>query len=426
MNEWRTVSLVDSTALTVIISVAVFTSAVALLGVVKKRSRWRVLGALISSAVLTSGAWVVIEKLWKPFPDPNPWTIYLSACLAVFPLLSILFRAGRTRILMAALIVIALINTAAVINVIYQPYPTLGSFNPVPTAVSMSYADFESQTTAPTMDDREVGALVQVPLAGTTDDSTSGFDARDAYAYIPPAYWDNPSLQLPVLVLMPGNPGQPDQWFSSGNADQTADNFQATHDGISPIVISVDGTGSFSGNPAYVDSDAQSVMTYLSHDVPMLIEQKFRVNQDQRTWTIGGLSYGGTCALQIMTNHPEAYGSFLDFSGQEEPTLGTRQQTVDQLFGGDEDAFKAVNPEDLLNQAISSGAHTYSGISGKFIAGSNDKSAVSALSHLDNLSNQAGMSTTFDTVAGGHSFQVWRVALAHTFDWVAERGGLQV
>ncbi|SJM44616.1 hypothetical protein FM102_00735 [Corynebacterium glutamicum] len=67
-----------------IISVAVFTSAVALLGVVKKRSRWRVLGALISSAVLTGGAWVVIEKLWKPFPDPNPWTIYLSAGLAVF------------------------------------------------------------------------------------------------------------------------------------------------------------------------------------------------------------------------------------------------------------------------------------------------------------------------------------------------------
>lgn len=119
MNEWRTVSLVDSTALTVIISVAVFTSAVALLGVVKKRSRWRTLGALISSAVMTGGAWVVIEKLWKPFPDPNPWTIYLSACLAVFPLLSILFRAGRTRILMAALTVIALNTTAAVINVIY-------------------------------------------------------------------------------------------------------------------------------------------------------------------------------------------------------------------------------------------------------------------------------------------------------------------
>lgn len=36
------------------------------------------------------------------------------------------------------------------------------------------------------------------------------------------------------------------------------------------------------------------------------------------------------------------------------------------------------------------------------------------------------MSTTFDTVAGGHSFQVWRVALANTFDWVAKRGGLQV
>ncbi|BAU95350.1 esterase [Corynebacterium suranareeae] len=425
MNEWRTVSLVDSTALTVIICVAVLTVAATAYGIVHK-PRKRTLGALISAVALTLSAWVIIEKLWRPFPDPNPWTIYLAAGVAVFSLLSVFFRTGRTRIWMAGLTVIALINSAAVVNLNYQPYPTLGSFNPVPAAVSMSYADFESQSTAPTMDDREVGALVQVPLAGTTDDSVSDFNARDAYAYIPPAYWTHPDVQLPVLVLMAGNPGQPDQWFSSGDADQTADNFQATHDGISPIVISVDGTGSFSGNPACVDSDSQDVMTYLSQDVPMLIKQKFRVNQDQRTWTIGGLSYGGTCALQIMTNHPKSYGSFLDFSGQAEPTLGTREQTVDQLFGGDEDAFKAVNPEDLLNQAIGSRDHTYSGISGKFIAGSNDESAVTALSHLNNLSNQAGMSTTFDTVAGGHSFQVWRVALANTFDWVAQRGGVQV
>lgn len=426
MNEWRTISLIDSTALAVIICIAALTLIVALLGVFSAHSRKRTLWSLLLSIVFTGGVWLFIEKLWKPFPDANPWTIYAAGGIAVFSLLSIFFRQGRTKVVMLVLTVIALLNTALVVNMIYQPYPTVGSFNAAPTTVPMTYADFQAQKTAPTLDNREVGALVQVPMAGTTDNSVSDFNARDAYAYIPPAYWNNPNSQLPVLVLLPGNPGQPDQWFSSGNAGQIADDFQATHDGISPIVISVDGTGSFSGNPACVDSDAQLVMSYLSQDVPMLIKEKFRVNPDQRAWTIGGLSYGGTCALQIMTNHPESYGSFLNFSGQEEPTLGKHQDTVNQLFGGDEEAFKAVNPEDLLNQAIDSKATTFSGIAGKFIAGGSDKNAVRALTHLNDLSNQAGMSTTFDTVTGGHSFQVWRVTLANTFDWVAQRGGLPV
>lgn len=427
MNEWRTISLTDTTATTVILLLIALTMVVPAVGLFKARRRKATFIALLSAFLVVALAWLVLEKLWKPFPDANPLSIYAACIPAVWCLLSMLLHSGR-RTLFAILTIIALLNTAAVGNLIFQSYPTLGSINPQATNIATSYEEFSQLTSPPTLPDhpdQQVGALVTVSLDGTADGLAPGFDARDAFAYVPPAYWTHPDVRLPVIVLLAGNPGEPDQWFSSGQASETADNYQATHDGISPIVISVDGTGSFSGNPACVDGPDLNIMTYLSQNVPTLVKQKFHVNSDQKTWTIGGLSYGGTCAFQVVTNHPDAYGSFLDFSGQAEPTLGTRQDTVNKLFDGDESAFIAVNPADLLTTAINTGDRRYSQLAGKFIAGQSDKEALRALQNLNELATQAGMSTSFDSVPGGHSFQVWRVALADSFEWAAQRGGLE-
>ena len=212
-------------------------------------------------------------------------------------------------------------------------------------------------------------------------------------------------------------------WFTDGQAAETADAYQQEHGGVSPIVVSVDATGSATGNPACVDGPDAAMHTYLSSDIPALLKDTFRVNPDQSTWTIGGLSYGGTCSLQVVTNSPEAYGSFLDFSGEPEPSLGNHDKTVNELFGGDEDAFKAINPADLLANA--KGTDTYRGIAGRFVAGESDKMASTALPHLNDLARAAGMDTTYTELPGAHSYQVWRVALRENFEFVAHRGGLK-
>lgn len=396
------VSLTDTTAQIFIAVIAVVTTLVALLG----KPRWY---PLIGSALTGVIVWLVLEKLWHPFPDKVPAVVYVAGSAAVFVLVCAIVQ---RRWLVGILAIIALVNAGAVANVIYQQYPTLRSLNPIPVTVEMTYDQFRNQQAAPTVNDREVGALVTVPM------HTPGFAARDAMAYVPPAYWSKPDRELPVLVLLAGNPGKPAQWFGAGEASQTADDYQSTHDGLSPIVISVDATGSLTGNPGCVDGPKDKVDTYLSSEVPQMVKEKFRVVADQSRWTIGGLSYGGTCALQIVTNHPESYGSFLDFSGQAEPSLGTRQQTIDTLFGGDEAAFDAVNPATLLAN------NRYPTTQGRFVAGEDDPSAEEALQHLNDLAQKAGMTTTYETVPGGHSYQVWRVALVETFEWAAQRGGL--
>lgn len=372
------------------------------------RQRRRV--ALAIAAALLVVAYLLLAVWPKPFPDAIPWHIYASGAAAAFVVATI-FLAPQWRWRLAPLAVVPLVLAYLATNLVYQQYPTLGSFRPVPVTVSMNLDQFRETTSAPILDGKEVGALVTLPAA----------PLRDAIVYVPPAYWHG--ANLPVLVLLAGSPGSPIRWFDEGAAQQTLDDYQVEHDGVAPIVVSADGTGTTTGNPGCVDGPDLQIQTYLAQEIPQLVKENFRVKEDQRTWTIGGLSYGGTCALQVITNAPSAYGSFLDYSGEAEPNLGGHQRTIDVLFGGDEAAFQAVNPETLLREAV--GATTYKRIAGRFAAGERDNNAMAALQHQNELAQKAGMSTTFRSLPGGHSFEVWRVALRQDIDFVAQRGGIR-
>lgn len=90
------------------------------------------------------------------------------------------------------------------------------------------------------------------------------------------------------------------------------------------------------------------VDTYLSQDVPETIRTRLRVDPDPRHWVVGAFSDGRHRSIQMATNHPTAYPNFVDIAGQAEPTLGSRQQTVNTAFGGDEETFTAIDPLDIM------------------------------------------------------------------------------
>ena len=371
-------------------------------------------GGLARAAAITASVglvgcavWLAIEVAWHPFADRTDPTVY--AVWTVVVLAVVAAAVGPRRVLAAVSVVLTILGASGWTNCIFQQYPTLRSLNPVPAAKRMSYAEFQHTTLPPQIDGRDAGALVSVTIPAQSD-----YTPREAFAYIPPAYWRAPFERLPVLILMAGNPGSPEQWFTNGDAERTADDFQAAHAGRAPIIVSVDGTGSLTANPGCTGSSMQ----YLAETAPETIARLFRSDEDRSHWTIGGLSYGGTCSLQVVTNHPGSFGAFLNFSGQAEPTLGTRRQTVDQLFGGDEAKFIAENPADILAR------RRFDGVAGKFIAGSADEESVAALKHLNQLARAAGMQTDYSEVPGGHSFEVWRAALRQTFGFAAQRGGI--
>ncbi|MEM5986929.1 alpha/beta hydrolase-fold protein [Corynebacterium hesseae] len=365
------------------------------------RLRKRDVVSFLVAAVIATAAYFIL-KHWDV-----PFYLFVAGLVPIAAVISLVHHSGR-RLVMAVIAVISSLAVAGLTNMEYQSYLDIGSLDPTPVAQEMDYSQFKSIKSSAS------AAIVRLELPGTT----SGFTARQATAYIPPAYWTSPERNLPVLVLLHGNPGGPEQWFGSGEAAETADAFQRANGGLSPIVVAVDATGSETANPICADSSVAKVMTYLATDVPKGIKSAFRVDENQQHWTVAGLSYGGTCSLQILTNHPEAYGQAVDISGEAEPTIGKHADTVAKFYGGDEAAYQAANPAHLL------ATKKYPDHQSIFIAGNRDAAAVNALSQLSDAAREAGMATYYTSRPGGHSFEVWRPALRETFAWIARRGGL--
>ena len=134
---------------------------------------------------------------------------------------------------------------------------------------------------------------------------------------------------------------------------------------------------------------------------------------------MGGLSYGGTCALQLATNYPSVFPTFLDISGQAEPTLGgDRRRTLDAVFDGDATLFEKVNPLDKLR------TNSYANSGGVFVVGASDNDNKPGLQALYEAARSSGMQVSYQEIPGGHDFRVWSGGLSSQIDTIAARLGI--
>ncbi|MEU1980912.1 alpha/beta hydrolase-fold protein [Nocardia sp. NPDC019395] len=424
---------------TAAVGVLVVLTVVGLVALAARRQRRRLLAGLAAAVVATVAtvalAAVLIEKVWRPFPEPLPLSVYAwsaAGVLAVALFVGRWFvrrrdrpRPGAAAGLLGAVVVVVLC-AAGGINAVYDAYPTvravlgISDYRTVPFDDSLAPEPGagESHTPAgswvPPADLPETGAVTKVGIPGTV----SRFSAREARIYLPPAYFASPRPDLPVLVLLAGQPGGTDDWLVGGRLTEIMDDYAAGHRGLAPIVVLADGTGSQLANPLCVDSHLGNVATYLTVDVPEWVRSHLQVDPDPRAWAVGGLSYGGTCSLQLATTRPEVYPTFLDMSGQAEPTLGHRNTTVREVFGGDAAAFARNNPADLL-------AHNrYPDSAGAFVVGLDDTEYRGAVERLAAAARAAGMDVHLTEVPGAHSFAVWSAGLEKELPWLGHRLGL--
>jgi len=258
------------------------------------------------------------------------------------------------------------------------------------------------------------GIVTQVPIPATT----SGFAARPAWLYLPPAYLARPRAQLPVLVLLSGQPGSPDDWLNGGKLATRLDAFAAAHNGLAPVVVMPDHLGNPLDNPLCMNSRLGNVATYLSLDVPTWIRATLQIDPDPSGWAIGGLSSGGTCSLQMAVTAPKVYPTFVDVSGEDGPTVGDRADTVQAAFGGDEAAFAAVNPLDVLARTA------FPDTAGFLVAGQQDPVYLPQAQRVLAACTAAGMNVQLDLKPGEHTWEVWGPGLEDALPWLATRLGM--
>lgn len=399
--------------------------------VVRRRSWWTVTVPLI--ALGTAVAVFVVQYLednsWRLIADELPISVLVWIGVGVFGValaVARCFCTPRWRTRLAALLagLLVLLAACSQVNVFYDQYPRLRT---LVTALTRESTDLRTagggrrnatvrtpeggtleSVWRPPADMPDKGSLSKVKIPGTV----SGFDARDAWVYLPPAYRTDPRALLPVIVLMPGQPGSPQDWLDSGQLAETMDAYAAEHHGLAPVAVSVDTLHSPLNNTICVDSKRGKVHTYLTQDVPAWIRANLQVAAAPGSWAAGGYSLGGTCSLQLAVTAPELFGSFIDISGQREPTLGSHQRTVDELFGGSSAAYDAISPLKIMQRK------SFAGTNGLFIVGSSDGTFAPQQRDAYAAARKAGMNATYKELPGGHSWAVWRPALGVGLAWL--------
>ncbi|GGU48343.1 alpha/beta hydrolase [Lentzea flava] len=404
--------------------------ALAALTIRRNRSWWTrtVPMVVVACAVSVAALKLVVDHVWKPWPEPLPAVLtgwagatLLAVCLAVARL-----RSARwcSRVLSAVLVLVVTASAVAAANAYFGFYPTSRAVLELFTnnRVDLDEAAKPASSVMPAgsrladvwhkpADLPEKGTVSEAEIPGV-------FKARPAWIYLPPAYAATPRPRLPVVVLLPGQPGSPRDWFDAGRLSERLDEFAREHQGLAPIVVVADQLGARMANPLCLDSKLGQSETYLAREVPEWIKRRLTVDERREAWTIAGFSQGGTCALQLAVRAPDVYGNFIDLTGQREPSLGSRADTVKAAFGGDENAFVRVNPMDVLAR------QQFPQTAGVIVAGRDDLLYRQANAEVFEACRRAGMDVRWKELPGAHDWNVWRPGLYDSLPWLAARTGL--
>jgi S-formylglutathione hydrolase FrmB len=370
-----------------------FTVLVSVGGIGLRRRRWRRWAspaALIVAVAVTVLAYRYIASLGLA-GDPAPASLWLW--IAMGGLAAAVLFVGWTgarwwrRGLSLLAVPLCALCAALALNLWVGYFPTVG-------------AAWDQLTSGPLPDqiDRLKVSAMQVkgtkPAKGVVVPVTINADAphfphRPELVYLPPAWFaTNPPPRLPTVMMISSAYNTPADWLRAGGAFDTVDNFAAHHQGYAPALVFVDATGSFDNDTECVNGSRGNAADHLSKDVVPFMVSNFGVSTDRANWGVAGWSMGGTCAVDLAVMHPETFSAFVDIAGDIRPNVGSKEQTLARLFGGNQAAWAAYDPITVMNRH-----GRYAGLSGWF--------DVPAPSGPHNLAQAAGPTgaTTPDPVA---------------------------
>jgi S-formylglutathione hydrolase FrmB len=397
---------------------------------VGRTRRWwlRTVPVAVLAGVAGVGLVLLVMAVFRPFPDPLPprVLVWIGLVVAAVVLAAHKLRRGWWRAGIAVVAALLVLATGAIkVNAVYGYRPTLNAALGLPFSNQVDLAEVLGTPPQTTAQGRPLvstwrapagmprrGKISEVAVPG----ARSGFAARPAWVYLPPAYLTSPRPRLPVLMLIPGQPGGPEDWLLAGRLVDVMDSFAAAHQGLAPVVLVPDATGSNLANTLCLDSRLGTAETYLARDVPEWAARTLQT--EPGPMAVGGFSFGGTCALQLALRHPDTFPTFLDVSGQAEPTLGDRASTVAATFGGDDAAFDQVTPLSELRR------RTYRDLHGTLVVGRNDDTYRPQAEQVAAAARAAGATVALLELSAGHSWSLGAQALGAALPWLAGRLGI--
>jgi len=397
----------------------VLAAAVLLVAVGWRDPRWRRRVVPMVAAGAAFGTLIVAYPGARVFglTDPLPFSVWLwfGAGLAALIVLAAGWKSAQwwRRGTAVAATALAALVCANQVNQFVGYYPTIDSAvndwtdTPLPGQVSMSgLAHAAGASRLPS-----AGRLVAVDIPP----AYSGFKHRQELVYLPPV-WFQHRLRLPVVELVGGERGGPGDWVRLGNAVKVSDAYANRHHGYAPILVFTDATANFENDTECVNGPRGNAADHLAEDIPHFVERTFGASSDPRQWAVGGFSMGGTCALDLVVEHPSVFDHFIDISGDLAPNSGNPAQTLRDLYGGNV-ALEHANEPLLVMHAHG----RYQGVNGLFLTSTAELRHQHEAEELSWAAAKAGIWSRVDISPGSHVWQFAAPAFASAYPWLVDQ-----
>ena len=393
------------------------TIAACVVAVVLRKDALREFAIGIPIGIVLAVALFLVLHFTGAIPAGAPRSMYvwlLVACLVTGLVLAGWRRANWPRRIAGVLaIALTVLSAGSAANATFQYYPTFSRLlgkNANHFLDNDQLKDLRDQV-AKTGKLPNHGATLAITIPG----QGLKFTPRQAYVWVPPAWFAPSHAKLPVIELLHGTPGQPSDWTRAIYADQTSLAYAKKHNGVAPILVMPDINGSLDGDTECANTPMYGqVETYLTQTVPTFMRKEFNASTAPDSMAIAGLSEGGLCSTTLAIKNPQVYVAFGNYSGDASPTYQdeNKAQSIQQLFGGSAALYNSYNPPYLLTHA------RYPELSGWFETGAQDP-VLPAAHALQGLAENAGMNTCIATPPGDHSFDFWTTSFTDSLPWLS-------
>ncbi len=224
---------------------------------------------------------------------------------------------------------------------------------------------------------------------------------------LPPGYGKNSNQRYPVIFLLHGGHGNPQDWWldQKGTALTTLQKLYTTGKLPPSIVITPDGNdkrgSSPHWDPEYIDGPHGNISTAIGSELVKIIQQRYRTLPNPDFWAMGGLSSGGWGAINVGLHHVNNFSILFSHSGYFKDKSGSQNSPIIYI--------KNISPQAQKRLRI----YLDTGIS--------DIEEMEEAKQFTKVLSQLKISNVFRKFPGGHTWNYWREHLADSLTFVGEQ-----
>ena len=265
---------------------------------------------------------------------------------------------------------------------------------------------------------RHDGYILRMTVHGAQSHLT-----RAVFVYLPPEYFQASyrNFKFPVIELLHGFPGLPEDWISVIGVNTLLDNLIAEHRAQPAVLVMPDANGARDVSLQCLNQvGGPQDATFLASDLPRYIARVLRVQPPSQAWGIAGYSEGGFCAANLGLQYGRDFGYAGVLSGYFKPDgnqLAHPSRMVNP-FGHDAALRRRNTPLDLL-ESLPPGTPVPQFWLGTGALDRADSKNAEIFAQL--VQSRQPIVTLKFVPGGGHTMFTWRALMPLLLEWMTPR-----